>query len=43
MSSLEIMKAYLRENVSTIEDCYVGPQCNKPRDAFSLKDDVLEG
>jgi hypothetical protein len=42
-SSHEVMEAYLRENVPTIEDFYVGPLCNKPRDPFSPKDDVVEG
>jgi len=40
-SSHEVMETYLRENSSTIEDCYVGPLCNKPKDPFSPMDDAV--
>ena len=39
----EDMEAYLRENVPTINDCYIGPLCNKPIDVFYLRDNVIEG
>ena len=37
------MEEYLRENVPTIEDCYVGSRCSKPRDKSSPQADVVEG
>ena len=37
------MEAYLRDNVTTIEDCYVGPQSSKRRYAFNPKLDVVKG
>ena len=37
------MEAYLSENVPTIEYFYIGHLCSKPRDAFSPKEDVVEG
>lgn len=42
-SSHEVMEGYLRENVLTIEDRYVGSLCSEPIDAFSPKEDVVEG
>ena len=41
MSSYEAMEAYLRENVATIDDCYVVPISSNPRDSLYLKDDVV--
>lgn len=38
-----VMEVYSRENVPTINNCYVKPLCNKSRDPFSPKDVVLEG
>jgi hypothetical protein len=37
------MESYLRDNVHTIEDHYIGPLCNKPIDEFSPREDVVEG
>lgn len=42
-SSHDVMEAYLRENVPTIEDYYVGPLCSRPKDDFSSKEDIVEG
>jgi len=41
-SSHEVMEAYLRKNVPKFEDFYIGPLCNKHRDPFSSKSDVVE-
>ena len=37
------MDAYLKENVPALQDCYVGPVCNKPRDEFIPRVDVVKG
>ena len=42
-SSHEIMDAYLKENVLAIDDCYVRPAFNKPRDEFIPRVDVAKG
>ena len=33
----EVMEACLRENVPTIQECYIGPLCSKSTNAFSLE------
>ena len=39
----EIMYAYLKENVPAFEDYYVGFVCNKPRNEFIPRLDVVKG
>ena len=39
----EIMDAYLKENFLAFEDFYVGPVCNKPRDEFIPRVDIVKG
>ena len=38
----EIMDSYLKQNVHALEDLYVGTVCNKTRDEFILRVDVVK-
>jgi len=38
----KFLKAYLRDNFYTIEDCYIGTVCSKPIDELSPRENVVK-